>query len=200
MADCWIGMPPDCYANYGSRVGLTYDTSRWDGTGVPRPLAFFNSQPGALLCRPGGNARGPMSQLARFYDALLAARGDLNSGAPAPAFKLSRETARRFTGRRRAGLFDETFKCVIDWGYGFLLDSKQYGGGATGEHPYGYGPHASADTFGHGGNQSSSAFADPRHNLSVAWATNGLPGELKHQRRAAAVNGAIYEDLGLVGG
>ncbi len=192
MADCWVGMPPDVYEQYGDRIGLTFDTSK----NVPTPLAFFNGEAGSVLCRPGGNARGPVNQLALLYDELLRCRGDLPPPPNRPPL-LTRRAALLFTGRRRDGMFDETFKRVIDWGYGFLIDSKRAGGGKTGEHPYGYGPHASPATFGHGGNQSSSAFADPAHALSVAWAANGLPGEAKHQHRAAAVNGAIYEDLGL---
>jgi CubicO group peptidase (beta-lactamase class C family) len=74
-----------------------------------------------------------------------------------------------------------------------MIDSKQY----AGEHAYGFGPHASADTFGHSGNQSSCAYADPKHGLVVAWTCNGMPGEAKHQARASAINRAIYEDLGL---
>ena len=192
MADCWVGMPSARFAAYGDRIGLTFDTCKNE----PKPLAFFNSEAGSVLCRPGGNARGPVNQLALLYDELLRCRGDLPPPPNRPPL-LTRRAALLFTGRRRTGMFDETFKRAIDWGYGFLIDSKWAGGGTTGEHPYGYGPHASFATFGHGGNQSSSAFADPAHALSVAWATNGLPGEAKHQHRAAAVNRAIYEDLRL---
>lgn len=198
MTDCWVGMPPERFEFYGDRIGLDFDTTNQE---APKPLAFFNSQAGSVLSRPGGNARGPMSQLALLYDELLRCQGDLESRVTDRPPLLTRETALLFTGRRREGMFDETFKHTIDWGYGFLIDSKQYGGpgggGHGGQHPYGYGPHASAATFGHGGNQSVSAFADPAAGLTVAWAANGLPGPAKHERRAAAVNGAIYEDLGL---
>jgi CubicO group peptidase (beta-lactamase class C family) len=63
--------------------------------------------------------------------------------------------------------------------------------------PYGYGRKASPNTFGHSGNQSSCAFADPVHRLAVAWLTNGMPGERRSQQRQRAINNAIYEDLGL---
>ena len=63
--------------------------------------------------------------------------------------------------------------------------------------PYAYGPHASLRTFGHGGNQSSIAFADPVHALAVAIIFNGMPGEAAHQRRMHNVLTGLYEDLGM---
>jgi CubicO group peptidase (beta-lactamase class C family) len=95
--------------------------------------------------------------------------------------------------RHREGMFDETFKQKVDWGLGFKLDSKRYGV----PEQYGYGPHALDSTFGHSGNQCSCAFADPEHDVVVAWCTNGMPGEAKHQERQHTVNAAIYEDLRL---
>ena len=188
MTDCHVGMTRGQYLDYGTRLGLTYDTSKEE----PKPLAFPNSEAGFLLCRPGGNARGPVRQLGRFYEQLLVDRGDLRSEISHLRF-LSRETARLFTSRQRTGLKDRTFGADIDWGYGFLMADPD-----GGRIPYGYGPHASPETFGHSGNQSSCGFADPPRKLVACWATNGLPGELAHQKRQHAANAAIYEDLGLL--
>jgi CubicO group peptidase (beta-lactamase class C family) len=107
---------------------------------------------------------------------------------------LSPAMAEQLTTRQRVGMYDETFKHVIDWGLGFIINSARHGYETL---PYSYGPHASEDTFGHSGNQSSCAFADPRHRLVVAWACNGMPGEAKHDQRLRAINASIYEDLGL---
>jgi CubicO group peptidase (beta-lactamase class C family) len=96
--------------------------------------------------------------------------------------------------RQRRGLFDETFQHIVDFGLGFLINSNRYGPESV---PYGYGRHASEETFGHSGSQSSSAFADPVHSLVVAWVFNGRPGERLHQRRARELNTLIYEDLEL---
>jgi len=63
--------------------------------------------------------------------------------------------------------------------------------------PYGYGRFASDATFGHSGAQSSCAFADPEHELVVAWVTNGTPGERPHQKRHREINHAVYEYLNL---
>jgi CubicO group peptidase (beta-lactamase class C family) len=181
MSDAWIGMPRHRFVDYGTRLGLAFDMS----TDERKPLGFANSERGFTLCRPGGNARGPASQLAMMYQRLLACLRGKDDFLPA-------DVAATFTGRRRSGLRDLTFKADLDWGYGFLL--ADLNGRSV---PYGYGPHASPAAFGHSGNRSSCAFADPEHDLAVAWITNGLPSELVHQKRQHALNAAMYESLGL---
>lgn len=135
------------------------------------------------VCRPGANARGPIRELGLVYESLLNHDGRL----------ILPQTSRAMVARQREGMFDHTFKQIIDWGFGLKLDGKRYGQ----PEPYGYGPHASDATFGHSGNQVGCAFADPEHGLVAAWITNGMPGEEKHQARQNAVNAAIYEDLNL---
>lgn len=163
----------------GDRLAFVYDTSN----GTARPKEGWNSLGGFTACRPGGSARGPVRELARFYEALL------NAGETV----LRPETVKLMTSRQRIGMFDETFQFKMDWGLGFIINSNRDGF----QMPYSFGRHASPETFGHSGNQASCAFADPRHKLAVAWACNGLPGERKHQQRQRAINNAIYEDLGL---
>ena len=92
-------------------------------------------------------------------------------------------------------MFDQTFQHKVDWGYGIIVNSNQYGAETV---PYGFGRHASENTFGHGGAQSSVGFADPQHQLVVAAVANGCPGEELHNERFRELNSAIYEDLGLV--
>jgi CubicO group peptidase (beta-lactamase class C family) len=99
------------------------------------------------------------------------------------------------TGHHRVGVFDKTFKHVVDWGLGFVLQSNQYGVDTV---PYNYGPHASPRTFGHSGSRSSVGFCDPEHGLVVACIFNGAPAEQQHNPRMRAVTTAIYEELGLV--
>jgi CubicO group peptidase (beta-lactamase class C family) len=131
--------------------------------------------------RPGASCRGPIRALGRFYERLM--NGELLGRAMVDAMR----------SRQRAGMMDHTFRQVLDWGWGVMLDSKHY----AGEHSYGYGKHASPDAFGHSGNQSSCGFVDPVHDLVIAWTCNGMPGEAAHQTRARAINAAIYEDLGI---
>jgi CubicO group peptidase (beta-lactamase class C family) len=164
---------------YGARIAFLYDTAGE----TSQPRLDWNDESGLTRCRPGGSARGPIRELGRFYEALHAGGGTL----------LNPETVAAVTSRQRTGLLDETFQYRMDWGFGFIVNSNRDGF----QMPYGYGRFASHETFGHSGNQVACAFADPAHQLVVAWACNGMPGERRHQQRQRAINNAIYEDLGL---
>ena len=133
---------------------------------------------------PSSGLSGPIRELAKLYEALL------NGGQGV----VSEDAIREFTKRHRTGVFDNTFGAVVDMGLGFILDSKMHG---RADVPYGYGPHASQNTFGHGGSQSCTGFADPQHRLVVAVMFNGMPGEKPHQQRMFATLAAVYEDLGV---
>jgi CubicO group peptidase (beta-lactamase class C family) len=179
MKDTWLQLPPGKYAEYGDRIAPMYDTEK----GKFQPDILQDEQ-GMAVCRPGSSARGPVKELGRFYEALLAKDTQI----------LREETIQLFTSRHRTGLFDYTFLARLDWGLGFLLNSKEYNPDKI---PYAYGRYASAETFGHSGAQSSCAFADPKHGLVVAWVCNGMPGERQHQERQREINNGIYEELGL---
>lgn len=179
MNDCWIGMPPDAYKAYGDRIGFMFDTRN----GKVEPAKYSNSAEDAANIRPGANGRGPINQLARFYETLM-------QDDPSPLLK--RETAAAMTTRQRIGVYDLTFKHIIDVGLGFIINSNQYGAQTV---PYGYGIHAGPNTFGHSGHESSSAFCDPDNKLVVAWVCNGMPGTIPHALRQRQLNSAIYEDL-----
>lgn len=183
MNDSWIGIPSASYHAYGKRIAPSYDATK-------QPLkahAFFHSEQGASIVRPGGNGRGPIRELGAFYRSLL-------GGKQGREDVLKSETVQLMTSRHRADMFDHTFNHKMDWGLGFILNSTHHGERTV---PYGYGPHASPETFGHSGWQSSCAFTDPHHQLVVTWVCNGTPGEPRHHRRQRALNAAIYEDLGL---
>ncbi|HEX8341422.1 MAG TPA: serine hydrolase domain-containing protein [Tepidisphaeraceae bacterium] len=181
--DAYIGLPAETAARYGDRLARTQQT---DAT--PPAAHAAGDVDGYAVARPGANLIAPARQLAEMYVSLLARDGRLLSGQAIDAM----------TTRQRRGMFDETFKRTLDWGYGLKLDSKRYDTpGAPGE-TYGYGVHASDATFGHAGHQCSCAFADPVHGLVVAWSCTGMPGEAAHHARQLAIHAAIYEDLGLV--
>ena len=183
MSDCWIGMPAQQYRAYGDRIGFLHDTSG----AAPRTSFAQDTEAAAAQCRPGSGARGPARQLGRFYEMLL------NRGEKI----ITSQTADAMTTRQRAGIYDKTFRHTIDFGLGFIIQSNQYGIDTV---PYGYGPHASPRTFGHGGARSSSGYCDPEHGLVVACILNGAPTEAQHDARMREINAAIYEDLGLVAG
>ncbi|MEM8783263.1 MAG: serine hydrolase domain-containing protein [Planctomycetota bacterium] len=197
MTRTWVTMPPEVHDTLHKRglFAAMPDTSDrvegWKPTGTETKAWCTN-------VRPGGNAYGPASDLLRFYRLMLdeSTVGGHACGTLDGARVLHEATARQLVDRHRDGLMDRTFRHVMDWGLGFMLDSKhQQRDGQTA--PYGYGPHASRDAFGHGGSQCSVGFADPAHGLAGAIFWNGQPGEAVHQKRLHAAMAALYEDLGL---
>lgn len=183
MVDSWVGMPPERYRAYGNRIGLMHDT-----TGPEPRVAGFDTEARAAWVVPGGTGRGPMRELGHFYEMLF------NRGECEGRRILLPQTVEALTTRHRTGMYDHTFKHIIDWALGFIVDSKQYGVETV---PYGYGRYCSPRTFGHGGAQSSTGFCDPEHGLVVALVFNGMAGEERHNTRVRAVASAIYEELGL---
>ena len=181
MNDSWIAMPPEVFHAYGNRLAIMHKTD----TGTPVD-AGLDTQAATTHARPASSGHGPVRELGRLYETLLAG-GSLN-GRPI----LSPQSVEAFVARHRAGMYDLTFRHVIDWGLGFLLNSNQYGPDTL---PYGYGPYASYRTYGHNGHQSATAFADPEHRLVVALVCNGMPGEPAHHQRMKELHSAIYEEL-----
>lgn len=191
MHDSWIGMPEARFHAYGDRIGRLWSTEETGGR-RERVLRAAHEHAAVVGSSPGGNGRGPMRELGKFYEMLLR-KGRTEDGR----VLLSPQTVEAMTTPHRVGLVDRTFKQKLDWGLGFIVDSKHYGENLV---AYGYGAHASRRTFGHSGSQSSTGFADPKYDLVVALMLNGQPGEPTHTRRQQAVVEAIYEDLGLVAG
>jgi CubicO group peptidase (beta-lactamase class C family) len=185
MADSWLGMPAEKFEEYGKRLGILQRTEK----GVIEPLERWHTKAAVTSCRPAGNGQGPIRELGRFYEMLLAG-GQAITGQRI----LRPETIRALTSRQRIGMYDQTFKHIIDWGLGFIINSNRYGIDTV---PYGFGRDAGESTFGHNGFQSSTAFADPEHQLVVAVVCNGCPGDAAHDRRMRQIDAAIYEDLGL---
>ncbi len=178
MTDCWVGMPVDQVEHYGPRLGTMHHTA----DASPVPLDHLDSQWWLTRCMPGGNGRGPMRQLARLYEALLGGGARREEQA---VRVLEVQTVEAITARHRVGMLDKTFRIVCDWGLGFAIDNVAMG------------RHCSRRAYGHGGAQSSIAFADPDFGLAVAIQTNGMPSPDQHYRRFAAISAAVYEDAGL---
>lgn len=149
----------------------------------------YSTVPWVTQPSPGGNLRGPVQELGRFFEVLLR-QGRLEDGTEF----VPRQLVEEMTQRHRIGLFDETLQHTVDFGLGVLCDSKQYGAETV---PYGFGRFCSTRAFGHGGSQCSMAFCDPEVGLVVAWSTNGFCGEGQHQRRNRMLNEAVYADLKL---
>ncbi len=181
IEDAWFGVGPAARSGIGDR----WVTLERTGNGVRSPDPVLNDPWVVTRCRPGSGLRAPARVLRRFYEGLL----------HPPAGWLTSSTLADLIRPHRVGTYDRTFLAVIDFGLGFILNSDRPGERPA---PYGYGPHAGPRTFGHSGNQSSCAFADPDRDLAVAWLCTGMPGEPAHQQRQREINAAIYQDLGLL--
>jgi CubicO group peptidase (beta-lactamase class C family) len=183
MVDSWIAMPSEVYSSYGARLGIMQKTE-----GGEVSDAGLDTQAACTHARPAGSGHGPVRELGRFYETLLA------GGAQGSSRILLPQTVEALTARHRAGMMDQTFRHIMDWGLGFQLNSNQYGVDTV---PYNFGPYASHRTFGHNGHQSAAAFADPERRLVVVIVGNGMPGEVVHDRRMREIHTSIYEELGL---
>ena len=183
MRDTWLAIPDSRYEEYESRLGRIYVA----GAGELK-MNHSHLQQTVTAPAPGSSCRGPIRELARFYEMLLC------EGTWAGHTLLSAESVRQMTARHRRGRFDQTFQHTVDFGLGLIINSNQYGVNTI---PYGFGRLASPETFGHGGSQSCIGFADPEHRLAVAAVANGYPGEVPHNRRFRELLTAVYEDLGV---
>ncbi len=183
MTNCWVGMPESDFERHQERLVWSFDTAT--GGLDPHP---WHERPQVVGCSPGGNGRGPMAELGRFYEMLLG--GGQRDGVRI----LATPTVEAITARHRVGLFDHTFRCVMDWGLGVIPNSSYLD---EPDLPYHYGRAASRRTFGHSGYRSTLACCDPEHQLVVSAGFNGTPSEANHRLRARELMAAIYEDLGL---
>jgi CubicO group peptidase (beta-lactamase class C family) len=195
MRRSWVTMPGDVWEDLTRERALadmpdtSEPTDSWISTHASDKTWCTN-------VRPGGNGYGPASELCRFYRMLLdeRLRGGDAPGSLDGVRLLREDTVAELRYRHRDGMMDRTFRHVMDWGLGFMLDSKPQAAPDS-PVPYGYGPHASRETFGHGGSQCAVGFADPRRTLAGAVLWNGQPGEPVHQRRLHETMSALYEEL-----
>ena len=196
MKDSWLGMQADRHRAYDDRIvpmhlgAIPNEKPQPFGSPTvsrfPIPAARFWSESAEAcgLCRPGGSARGPICELAKFYEAMLEGGGAV----------ISPQTIEALTTRHTINKLDRTFGYALDRGLGFVIDSKRHGRSAAW-----YGTQCSERTFGHAGAWSSVAFADPEHKLVVALVHNGMTAmaPAKNDHRAIATLDGLYEDLGL---
>lgn len=189
MERCWIGMPEEIYDRISAEIAPMFDTAgREESEGGAGEELPWTRRQRLVRPSPGANGVGPLRELARLYELLLA------GGTVDGVRLLAPQTVEAMTARQRVGLYDHTFRQKLDWGLGFVLDSRHYGDSSP---AYGYGEHASRRVFGHSGYRSSTAFADPERKLVVALAVDGVPSKEAHHQRFHRAISAIYEDLGM---
>lgn len=181
MSSTWNGMPDEFWSQNKDRIATMSQLER----GATELLPWHDRQH-CVAASPGANTRGPVRELGRFYECLLAG-GEVNGNRI-----LSEESVELMTTRHREGVYDQTLCHTVDFGLGVILDSNRYGADTV---PYGYSPYCSEQTFGHGGSQSSIGFADPDAELVVCYVANCRAGEGRHQKRHRELVSAIYRDL-----
>ncbi|WP_309248790.1 serine hydrolase domain-containing protein [Streptomyces sp. MNP-20] len=172
--------PPE-YRELADRLPLIHLA----GGGAPiQPTHWYATEASCTRPIPGLNIRGPMSDLALFFEALM-------DGGQGQAGRVLRpQTVMALTARHRVGLVDAFGNA--DWGLGFRNESHHLGEICTA-----FSRHASLRAFGHYGLWTSSAFADPDAGLVVALHLNGKTWQEEHQTRMIAIGDALYRDLGL---
>lgn len=189
MSSSMFTFTPQAAASLGDRAAVMHVVKG----GKLEPHQKFTPKNHGAFVRPGSGFRSTAVDMVQFYRMLLG-MGWLEDGQLGDGVRvLEAATAREITSPQRVGMKDHTFGQIMDWGLGVMFDNKAHSRAA----PYGYGPHASPRTFGHGGRESSTAFADPEHQLVMAVVFNGMPGEPTHDRRLRMVTAAVYEDLRL---
>jgi len=183
MNSTFPNVSPELAEQLGNQRASVHDSRR-------EPMAVnqaYSPERLGRFVRPGSSFSGTARDMVSFYSMLL------NDGvSPAGEQIISESVIASLTSRQDEGLLDETFGVFMDRGLGFFIDSQRHSPAV----PYGYGTDASSATFGHGGKESSTCFADPERGLAVSLIFNGMPGEPKHDRRLKRVLAAVYETIG----
>ncbi|GAA4855850.1 hypothetical protein GCM10025787_44950 [Saccharopolyspora rosea] len=169
------------FGDVGETLPLVYISAR----GRPAQPTYWFSSEAATTCRlPGVNTRGPMADLGRFFEVLLA-------GGRAPGGRIAAPTTiAALTARHRSGLRDAFGNA--DWGLGLRLECGHLDPSLTS-----FSRFSSPRSYGHDGLWTAVAFADPDAGLVVALHLNGKTHHDQHRARLTAICDAIYEDLGL---
>lgn len=184
MRDTWIGMPAARWREYGDRIAPMHFGSAVKPPGLYPYAPWSNSAEAVAIERPGGNGRGPIHDLGRFYEAMLAG----GEGIVTP------QTIEAISARHTVGRPDKTLGYQLDRGLGVVIDSKKYGPASAW-----YGTRCSRRTWGHAGYLCSVGFVDPENRLVIAAVFNGMTEDdpALHGVRMRETIDAVYADLGL---
>lgn len=167
------------------RAGATLPVIYITDAGRPaQPTYWFSSEGGTTCALPGVNTRGPMADLGRFFEVLLAG-GRLPGGGRIAA----PTTVAALTARHRHGVRDAFGNA--DWGLGFRLECRHLDPDLTS-----FSRHSSPRAYGHDGLWTATVFADPDAELVVAVHLNGKTRQTQHRERLSRICDAVYADLG----
>lgn len=182
MSQTHLTFTDESFDAHEADLAFVYDCQ----SATPRPTSFFTTRDTSTKLIPAAGARGPMRDLAGFFETLLASRrGDGSLLSPA--------SARELTTRCRTGL-REQHGVVVDWALGFEAESRKYDPPRSTS----FSTFCSDDTFGHKGLGTTFGFADPETGLVVAAFLNGQAIGAKGTSRSIELADALHHDLGLV--
>lgn len=156
-------------------LGLEHSSLGMEDADWPRHVPVHCHHRGGVFAEAGINRRGTRravvpaagisstaTNVARFYDALI-------GGGTADGVRLLGPDALREARRRTTadGEMDQYCGSPVPWSHGFQL-----GGRRDEAHPSPLGQLSTRRTFGHNGSNCCIAWADPDHDLAVAYLTN----------------------------
>jgi CubicO group peptidase (beta-lactamase class C family) len=171
LTDTWIGLPPE----HDARVAHHRDMS-----GEYAFVADFN-RPEVHAAEVG--AAGGITttrDLSRFY-ACLVAGGEIDGRRVFRPETVARATRVVIDGKR-----DRTLEVPMRWALGFHL------GGPVSA----FGRRSSPEAFGHTGQGSTTAWAEPGLDLAIAYFTNGVRASIDNYLRMTRINDAILAACG----
>ncbi len=177
MARSWLGLPR-AVAHEAAAIYCGDRTQRL-------AVTIFNLPPIRRAVVPAATFNTNARSLAVFYQMLL------NGGEYAGRRYVRPETIAAATTLGYEG-YDGTVGVHMRWAYGFHL------GGVMAESPpgpSGMGRGASLRTFGHFGQASCMAWADPDAELVVVFLCNRLLGDLPVAQRWAEISDAVWDAL-----
>ncbi|QGJ69911.1 Hypothetical protein PBC10988_16000 [Planctomycetales bacterium 10988] len=181
MKDSWVGgMSEATFQQYGDRIGQMVDILPDGNQPADFPGPSLTLQEWCAKCMPGGNGRGPMHDLGKFYEMLM------HGGKVGDRQVVTPETIQAMTTPHRVDVLNfESKRKDAPWGYGFKIHAGMGG------------KFASVKTYGHAGSASSMAFCDPEKQLVMALVFNGRNTKINAARFREAT-AAVYQDLELV--
>jgi CubicO group peptidase (beta-lactamase class C family) len=191
------GFPGDRLSQLGGRVDAyrrprvatfssPQEARRADGTRRLLASGLFHT-----TRNPGDGLWASARSIGHFYE-LLCCHAVGGTWHAAHDRLLDAPTVQQMIRPQRPSFFEEA--PLIDFGLGLTLESRRHGD----EYAY-YGTYSTARSFGHQGHGSSPmAYADPEHELVLAFNGNGLPGFAPGRAIWHRVSDAVYRELGFV--
>lgn len=163
----WQGRVAGIYSGHLQQVG---------------PVILFNRPRIRSALIPAASLHTTARDLAIFYQMLING-GELNGKRYLRPETIAQATALYYQG------YDATMRVPMRWAMGFHLGGKQL------EEAPSFGDTSSVHTFGHAGQGSCIAWADPEHELVMAFTCNRLLSSLSTRLRWNRLANAVWQAI-----